>query len=85
MTMKKKIFTVAATAIALLFWFFDASVHYFLYKEPQFEFIPDDINELWMRTAIVVLIVLFGILLIFLQTRLCSSKNSWRWLVPMAR
>lgn len=75
MIMKKKIFTVAAIVMALLFWFFDASVHYFLYKEPQFEFIPRDINELWMRTLIVVLIMLFGIFADFFTNKLLYKQK----------
>jgi hypothetical protein len=59
--MKKKIFTIIAFALALIFWFFDSSVHYFLYKEPQFELIPAEFNELWMRTIIVLLVIFFGI------------------------
>lgn len=59
--MKKKMFTVAAVVLALIFWFFDSSVHYFIYNEPQFQAVPDDINELWMRAVIVSLIVLFGV------------------------
>ena len=59
--MKNKMFTIAACVTALVFWFFDSTVHHFLYKEPEFEFIPDDFNELWMRAVIVLLIMLFGI------------------------
>jgi len=59
--MKKKMFTVVAILLALVFWFFDASVHYFIYNEPQFELVPNDINELWMRAVIVSLIILFGV------------------------
>ena len=59
--MKKKIFTIIAFTLALIFWFFDSSVHYFLYKEPQFELIPGEFDELWMRTIIVLLIIFFGI------------------------
>ncbi len=59
--MKKKMFTIAASLIAFVFWFFDSSVHYFLYGEDNFEFFPSDFNELWMRTVIVILIMLFGI------------------------
>ena len=47
--------------MALLFWCFDASIHYFVYGEPQFEFIPDDVNELWMRILIALLLLLLGI------------------------
>ncbi len=59
--MRKQIFTIAAFALALGFWFFDSAVHYFVYEEPEFEFVPSDFNELWMRIVIVSLIVLFGI------------------------
>ena len=58
---KKKIFTIIAFTLALILWFFDSSVHYFLYKEPQFELIPNEFNEFWMRTVIVLLIIFFGI------------------------
>ena len=54
-------FTIAAIVMALIFWFFDSSIHYFLYGEPQFEMVPADFNELWMRIVIVILIMLFGI------------------------
>ena len=48
--LKNKVFTIVAIAIATLFWFFDASVHYFVYGEPEFQTFPDDINELWSFT-----------------------------------
>lgn len=59
--MKKKLFTIAAFLMAVVFWFFDSFIHHFLYKEPDFHIIPEDFNELWMRTVIVLLIMLFGI------------------------
>ena len=54
---RRNMFAIVAFGIALIFWFFDASVHHFIYGERQFEFIPSDFNELWMRLLIVVLIV----------------------------
>lgn len=59
--MKKYKFSVSAFFFAVIFWFFDSSIHYFTYKEPQFELIPDDFNEFWMRLVIILLIILFGI------------------------
>ena len=56
-----RVFTIAAIVIAMIFWNFDSALHYFAYKEPTFDFIPDDFNELWMRLVIVVLIVLLGV------------------------
>lgn len=59
--MNKRKYFIFACAIAFVFWFLDASIHYFIYGEPQFEFIPDDFNELWMRTVIVLLLIFFGV------------------------
>lgn len=56
-----RVFTVAAIVIAVIFWNFDSALHYFVYKEPGFDFVPDDFNELWMRLVIVLLIVLLGV------------------------
>ena len=59
--MKKRLFTIASVVMALTFWFFDSLIHHFIYNEPQFELVPEDFNELWMRSVIVLLIMLFGI------------------------
>jgi len=56
---KIKYFIVSST-IALMFWFFDTSIHYFVYGEPHFELIPSNTNEFWMRLVIIVLIISFG-------------------------
>ena len=60
--MTKKIFTIASIVVAIIFWFFESAMHYFVHEEPQFEIIPSATNELWMRIIIVLLITLFGIL-----------------------
>ena len=54
-------FTVISISIAILFWFSDSLVHYFGYGEQAFEVLPSDLNELWMRCVIVILIVAFGV------------------------
>ena len=59
--MKNRIFTITGIVLAFVFWFFDSSVHYFIYGEQGFEVIPSDFNELWMRLVIVTLFMLFGI------------------------
>ena len=58
----KRIFTIASIVVAIIFWFFESAMHYFVHEEPQFEIIPSASNELWMRIVIVFLITLFGIL-----------------------
>ena len=60
--MTKKIYTFASVVMALIFWFFESAMHYYVHEEPKFEVIPSESNELWMRIVIVLLIILFGIL-----------------------
>lgn len=73
--MKKRKYFIVAFVIALLFWSFDASIHYFVYDEPQFEFIPDDFDELWMRVLIVFLLLLLGIYADFSAKKLLHREK----------
>lgn len=59
--MQNRKYTIIASLIAFVFWFLDGSIHYFVYHEPEFEVIPSEFNELWMRIVIVILIVFIGI------------------------
>lgn len=72
---KNKVFTIAGLTLALVFWFFDAFVHYFIYEEPEFEFIPGDFNELWMRLVIVIMIALFGIFADYFTSRIMLKQK----------
>lgn len=47
--------------LALAFWLVDSCIHYFLYREPTFQIIAQDVNELWMRSLICLLIVISGV------------------------
>lgn len=73
--MKKYKFTVASFFIAMVFWFFDAAIHYFIYKEDQFELIPDDFNELWMRIVIILLLILFGIYTDYFSKKMLNTEK----------
>lgn len=73
--MKRYAFTLTALAIALVFWFFDASVHYLFYDETEFEFIPSDFNELWMRVVIETLIIVFGLFSDYYSNRLVKQQQ----------
>jgi hypothetical protein len=62
MHMKKKHFFLKfSIPLALAYWFFDSAVHYLAYGELEFEFIPSDFNEFWMRTVIFILLLAFGV------------------------
>lgn len=60
--MKRRIFTIVCLVISFTFWFSDSLLHFYIYGEPKFEIIPNDTNELWMRSVIVVLLIVFGVL-----------------------
>ena len=45
---------------AASYWLFESVIHYFLFGEFEFEMLPSDINELWMRTTIIALMITFG-------------------------
>jgi len=46
---------------SLIFWLSDSLIHRFIYKEETFELVPTDVNELWMRTLIIVLLIIIGL------------------------
>ena len=73
--LKKKVFTIAAIIVGTLFWFFDASIHYFVYGEPEFEYIPTDVNEFWMRVVIVGLLLLFGMFADYFTNRIMLKEK----------
>ena len=60
-TIKKHLFLQIAILVALLSWFFDSFMHYFVYGELEFEIIPSDFDELWMRSTIFLLLIAFGL------------------------
>ena len=73
--MRNRIFTVSASIIAIIFWFSDALIHYFIYKEPKFEIIPDDFNELWMRIVIIILLILMGIVADYYSKKILIAQK----------
>lgn len=53
-------YTFIGIIFATTFWLIDSSLHFLLYEEKTFEFIPSEFNELWMRTAIFVMVIALG-------------------------
>jgi hypothetical protein len=45
----------------LIFWLADSFIHRFIYKEETFELVPADVDELWMRILIIVLLIIIGL------------------------
>ena len=57
----KHYFIRFAIPLAFLIWFLDSLIHYFWYGESEFEIIPSDFNDLWMRISIFVVLAAFGL------------------------
>ena len=59
--MRHRKFTIYGFGLALLYWVAESAIHRYIYAEDFFEFVPSDINEIWMRCIIIILMVGFGI------------------------
>lgn len=58
--MERYKFSILGLGLALFYWFAESVIHRFIYAEEFFELVPSDVNELWMRLFIIVLIAAFG-------------------------
>ena len=58
--MKHRKISIYAVILSLIFWLAESVIHRFIFSE-AFELIPSDLNELWMRLVIVVLIIGIGL------------------------
>lgn len=67
--------TIIATSLAILYWFIDSAIHKFLYAEDTFEIIPTDLNELWMRTVIFLLLISLGIIADLHRKRILKKET----------
>jgi hypothetical protein len=59
--MERYKFTLLGIGLAFLYWFAESGIHRLVYAEESFEVLPSDVNEIWMRLLIIVLIVCFGL------------------------
>lgn len=70
----KHFFLKTALFLILAYWILDSSVHFFIYGEFEFEIIPAEFNELWMRCLIVFLLLVFGFFADY-QTKKITKKE----------
>jgi hypothetical protein len=76
--MRKYKYTIIICIAATLYWTAEALLHVFVFSDPESGFFPADINELWMRSAIVVLMILFGIYADIQTRRLLAKEEEKR-------
>ncbi len=58
--MKHRKITMYAVIVSVLYWLAESVGHKYVFSEEVFEIFPSDVNELWMRSLIIVLIIVFG-------------------------
>lgn len=59
--MRFNLFTLSIFS-AFFFWFVESGIHYLIFGDAHFEFIPHDANEFWMRSLVCLLMVMVGFL-----------------------
>jgi hypothetical protein len=60
MDLKHRKITIYAVILSVLYWLAESVGHRFVFSDEVFEIIPSDVNELWMRSLIIVLLIVFG-------------------------
>jgi len=51
-----------AVIVASLFWLLKSLIHWYIFAEVEFQLLPTDANEFWMRVIIFLLIIAVGVL-----------------------
>lgn len=72
---RKPYFLNIAIPLALSYWLLDSVIHYFIYHESEFEIIPSDHNDLWMRSSIFLLLTSFGLFADFRSRKTIENNN----------
>ena len=73
--MRQRKFTTFGIGLAMLYWITESAIHRYIYAEDFFEIMPSDLNEIWMRVLIIVLLAGFGI---FADDQAAKIRNKER-------
>ena len=76
--MKHRKITICVVILSLIFWLADSFIHRFIYKEETFELVPADVNELWMRILIIVLLIIIGLVGDSRANRIAATEREKR-------
>lgn len=87
MKQKKSYFFYFKVAIILsiFYWIVESILHHYVYQEPNFEFIPLDADEIWMRCTSVFLMMSFGFFADIQSNKLLSELNKEKTIVEKAK
>lgn len=71
---KHNLFLKLSFLFVIVYWLLDSAVNFFIYDGLQFELLPSDTNELWVRCVIIFLLTTFSIFA-DLQTKKIAKKE----------
>ena len=71
----KYFFLKYSTPFALFYWIFESTVHFIEGGELEFEILPSEFHEIWMRSTIFILILFFGIFADYQMNKIIKAKN----------
>ena len=70
--MEKHKFKSISLGIAVVFWLAESALHRLFFGGTHFDFVPGELNELWMRILIVLLVIAFGS---YMDMHVCSLRQ----------
>ncbi len=76
--MKHRKITICVVILSLIFWIADSLIHRYIYTEETFELVPADVDELWMRSLIIVLLIIIGVVGDSRANRIAATEREKR-------
>lgn len=71
-------YLILASLATIVYWLFDSSIHWLILGEAEFEWWPSEANEVWMRSAIAVLLLGFGLFADWNTRKLLAKEEEKR-------
>ncbi len=79
--MREKKWILGGIALAAVYWGFESSIHLYFFGETAFDVIPQDRNELWMRSLIALLFIVSGALAQYYTAKVRAAEERRKKLV----
>lgn len=76
--LKNRRITVYAVILSVLYWLAESLGHRFVFADAVFDIIPSDPDELWMRSLIIGLIIVFGFIADKQASRIRAAEKEKR-------
>ncbi len=76
--MRKRNYIPLSIILGLFSWFVDSFIHWLVNGKKAFEIIPSDVNEIWMRSLIFILLVCFGVYANFHTKKIIDKEEDTR-------